>query len=227
MVDNRSGVFCLVSATGQVFVLTRVLLGSSAQPLMLGKTACISLGVRRSAEDTPVYEEVEEMQQTRSPAYILVNVPLLGDTRAQFMASVHKVVRVANRSPMALMNRVGQPRMTFPTLVSYAESHAYRDGGPGLLWDSTVHQLMEPNADERERAMGFMTSVTAASSVSEASCCQVLDQAMDLNYLTWIVSLGLAEQRRLRVDLVVVTPFVSSLPTGTVVTMAFMGVHGT
>ncbi|PTQ36558.1 hypothetical protein MARPO_0063s0090, partial [Marchantia polymorpha] len=208
-------------------------------------------------------------QQTRSPAYILENVPLLGDTRAQLMASVHEVrawigsavlldaarvgsrahrarlwwtnlvpreilrhaydsvhrdptftvdrildvsrnsqvVRVADRSPMALVNHVGQPRMALPTLVSYPASHAYRDGGPGLLWDSVLHQLVEPNADERERAMGFLTGVTAASSVSEASRRQ-------------IVSLGLAEQRRLRADLVVVTPLISSLPTGTVVAMA-------
>ncbi|BBN08134.1 hypothetical protein Mp_4g09160 [Marchantia polymorpha subsp. ruderalis] len=221
-------------------------------------------------------------QQTRSPAYILENVPLLGDTRAQLMASVHEVracigsavlldaarvgsrahrarlwwtnlvpreilrhaydsvhrdptltvdrildvsrysqvVRVADRSPMALVNHVGQPRMALPTLVSYPASHAYRDGGPGLLWDSVLHQLVEPNADERERAMGFLTGVTAASSVSEASRRQVLGQAMDLNCLTWIVSLGLAEQRRLRADLVVVTPLISSLPTGTVVAMA-------
>ncbi|OAE22971.1 hypothetical protein AXG93_2717s1010 [Marchantia polymorpha subsp. ruderalis] len=48
MVDNRSGVFRLMSATGRVYVPARVLLDSSAQPLMLGKTACISLGVRRS-----------------------------------------------------------------------------------------------------------------------------------------------------------------------------------
>ncbi|BBN20292.1 hypothetical protein Mp_8g17980 [Marchantia polymorpha subsp. ruderalis] len=223
-----------------------------------------------------------QVQQTRSPAYILENVPLLGDTRAQLMASVHQVrawigsvvlldaakvgsrahharlwwtnllpreilrhaydsvqhdstltvdsildvsrhsqvVRVADRSPMALVNRVGQPRMALPTFVNYPASHAYRDGGPGLLWDSTLHQLVEPNADERERAMGFFTGVTAASSVSEASRRQVLDQAMDLNCLTWIVSLGLAEQGRLRADLVVVTPLISSLPTGTVVAMA-------
>jgi hypothetical protein len=36
---------------------------------------------------------------------------------------------------------------------------------------------------------------------------------MDLNYLTWIVSLGMVEQRRLRATFVIVTPFVSSLPT--------------
>ncbi|PTQ44536.1 hypothetical protein MARPO_0020s0163, partial [Marchantia polymorpha] len=223
-----------------------------------------------------------QQQQTRSPAYILENVPLLGDTRAQLMASVHEVrawigsavlldaarvgsrahrarlwwtnlvpreilrhaydsvhrdptltvdrildvsrysqvVRVADRSPMALVNHVGQPRMALPTLVSYPASNAYRDGGPGPLWDSTLHQLVEPNADERERAMGFLTGVTAASSVSEASRRQVLGQAMDLNCLKWIVSLGLAEQRRLHADLMVVTPLISSLPTGTVVAMA-------
>ncbi|OAE22564.1 hypothetical protein AXG93_731s1070 [Marchantia polymorpha subsp. ruderalis] len=37
---------------------------------------------------------------------------------------------------------------------------------------------------------------------------------MDLNYLTWVVSLDLAQQRRLRTDLIVSTSLVSSLPTG-------------
>ncbi|OAE27651.1 hypothetical protein AXG93_3337s1140 [Marchantia polymorpha subsp. ruderalis] len=75
-----------------------------------------------------------QVQQTHSSAYILENVPLLDDTWAQLM-----VVRVADRSPMTLVNRVGWPRMALPTLVSYPSSHAYRDGGPGLLWDSAVH----------------------------------------------------------------------------------------
>jgi hypothetical protein len=39
---------------------------------------------------------------------------------------------------------------------------------------------------------------------------------MDLNYLTWIVSLGMVEQRRLRATSVVVTPLVNSLPIVTV-----------
>ncbi|OAE31993.1 hypothetical protein AXG93_2772s1010 [Marchantia polymorpha subsp. ruderalis] len=136
-------------------------------------------------------------------------------------ASRHfQVVRVAYRSLMALVNRVGQPKMALPTLCSYPASHAYRDDGPRLLWNSAVHQLVEPNADERERAREFMTNVTATSSILEASRRQVLGQAMDMNCLTWIVSLGLAEQRRLRVDLVVSIPLVSSLPTEMVVAMA-------
>jgi len=48
MLDNWSGIFWLVSPTGQVYRPDRVLLDSSAQPLMLGKATCIGLGIRRS-----------------------------------------------------------------------------------------------------------------------------------------------------------------------------------
>jgi hypothetical protein len=48
MLDNRNGIFWLVSPTGQVYRLDRVLLDSGAQPLMLGKATCIGLGIRRS-----------------------------------------------------------------------------------------------------------------------------------------------------------------------------------
>jgi hypothetical protein len=48
MLDNRSGIFWLVSPTGQMYKPDRVLLDSGAQPLMLGKAACIGLGIRRS-----------------------------------------------------------------------------------------------------------------------------------------------------------------------------------
>ncbi|OAE20887.1 hypothetical protein AXG93_3256s1340 [Marchantia polymorpha subsp. ruderalis] len=60
-------------------------------------------------------------------------------------------------------------------------------------------------------------SVAEKSPMALVNC--VLSQAMDLNCLTWIVSLGLVEQRRLSVDSVVSTPLVSSFPTGTAVAM--------
>jgi hypothetical protein len=47
MLDNRSGIFRLASPTGQVYRPDWVLLDSGAQPLMLGKAACIGLGIRR------------------------------------------------------------------------------------------------------------------------------------------------------------------------------------
>jgi len=44
----------------------------------------------------------------------------------------------------------------------------------------------------------------------------MLGQAMDLNCLTWIISLGMVEQRRFRATSIVITPLVSSLPIMTV-----------
>jgi hypothetical protein len=64
--------------------------------------------------------------------------------------------------------------------------------------------------------MGFPTGMTVVPSISEASHQQVLGQAIDLNCLTWIVSLGMAKQRWLKATFVVITPFVSLLPTVTV-----------
>jgi hypothetical protein len=102
--------------------------------------------------------------------------------------------------------------MALPTFVSFLASHAYREGGPRLVWDTCSQQLVEPNADEKERVMGFPTGVTSVPSISEASRRQVLGQAMDLNCLIWIVSLGMAKQCRFKATFVVVTPLVSSLP---------------
>jgi hypothetical protein len=80
-----------------------------------------------------------------------------------------QVVKIVDRSPMAVVNRVGQPRMALPTFVSFPASHAYREGGLGLVWDTCLQQLVEPNADERERAMGFSIEMTFVPSISEAS----------------------------------------------------------
>jgi len=160
-----------------------------------------------------------QTHQAHVPAYILENVPLLGDTRSHVMANVHHIrswigpavlldgarvgscahrprlwwtnllprevvkrayetvpqsshlivdsildigrcsqmVKVVDRSPMAVVNRVGQPRMALPTFVSFPASHAYREGGLRLVWDTYLQQLVEPNVDERERATGFPT----------------------------------------------------------------------
>ncbi len=79
------------------------------------------------------------------------------------------MVKVADRSPMAVVNRMGQPRMALPTFVNFPTSHAYREGGLELVWDTCSQRLVEPNANERERAMGFPTGVTLVPSIFEAS----------------------------------------------------------
>jgi hypothetical protein len=62
--------------------------------------------------------------------------------------------------------------------------------------------MVEPNADERERAMGFPTGTTNVHGMSEQQRRFLLDQTMDLNCLTWVVSLVVAEQRRLASTLI-------------------------
>jgi hypothetical protein len=37
---------------------------------------------------------------------------------------------------MAVVNRMGHPRMALPTFVNFPASHAYREGGPRLIWDT-------------------------------------------------------------------------------------------
>ena len=71
--------------------------------------------------------------------------------------------------------------------------YAFKDHGPGLVWNSKTQEMVEPNADKRERAMGFPTCTTHVLGISEQQRRFLLDQAMDLNYLTWIMSLVVAE----------------------------------
>jgi hypothetical protein len=59
--------------------------------------------------------------------------------------------------------------MALPTFVSFLASHAYREGDLRLVWDTCSQRVVEPNVDERERAMGFPTRVTSVPSISEAS----------------------------------------------------------
>jgi hypothetical protein len=89
-----------------------------------------------------------------------------------------------NQAPLAVVNRKGEPRRAFPILVSFARSYAFKDNGPGLVWDSIMQEMVEPNADERERAMGFPTSTTNVNGISEQQRRFLLGQAMDLNSLT-------------------------------------------
>jgi hypothetical protein len=72
-----------------------------------------------------------------------------------------------DQAPLAVINRKGEPRRAFPTLVSFARSYAFKDNGPGLVWNSITQEMVEPNTDERERAMGFPTGTTNVHGISE------------------------------------------------------------
>jgi site-specific DNA-cytosine methylase len=64
-----------------------------------------------------------------------------------------------DQAPLAVVNCKGEPRRAFPTLVSFAHSYAFKDNRPELIWDSITQEMVEPNANKHERAMGFPTSI--------------------------------------------------------------------
>lgn len=100
-----------------------------------------------------------------------------------------------------MVNIVGEPRRALPTFVSFSKSYAFRGDGPGTILDTSGTEYItgEPNADERERAMGFLTGTTHLpnQAISEYQRRMLLGQAMDLNCLTWILAIAVADQRRL------------------------------
>ena len=54
--------------------------------------------------------------------------------------------------PYYQANIIGQPIAVLPTLVSYAASHAFRDGGPGMVLDTEVDRRIGPPLHWREGA---------------------------------------------------------------------------
>jgi hypothetical protein len=80
-------------------------------------------------------------------------------------------------------NKRGTPLSALPTIVAYPGSHAYRDGRPGMVWDRGLQCLVEPNADERERAMGYLTGSTAAPGLTQGQRCTLIGNNIDQNLL--------------------------------------------
>ena len=86
--------------------------------------------------------------------------------------------------------------------LSNAHLYAFKDNGPGLIWDSITQEMVESNVNECERAMGFPTRTTQVSGISEQQRQFLLGQAMDLNCLIWVVLLVVVEQQCLASSLV-------------------------
>jgi hypothetical protein len=118
---------------------------------------------------------------------------------------VPQVVRRADQAtpsyPMYPVNHVGQPAAALPTLVATRGSYAFRDQGPGMVFDPAVRNssdrsgaLQEPNPDERERAMGYATGTTAAPGVTAAQRHTLTGNAFDMHALEGLLSIAWALQ---------------------------------
>jgi hypothetical protein len=73
----------------------------------------------------------------------------------------------------------GQPLEALPTLVAYTGSRAFRNGGPGLVFDGATKSWEEPCPDERERIMGHHTGCTRVPGVSHKERHEIMGRAMD------------------------------------------------
>jgi len=64
-------------------------------------------------------------------------------------------IRHDDQPSLAMVNKVGLPIIALPTLLSFSHSHAFRNGGLGMIWDSHSSNMEKPNVYVREWAMEF------------------------------------------------------------------------
>ena len=104
----------------------------------------------------------------------------------------HHKAQIARRDdapPFYPANKKGAPLSALPTLVAYGGSHAFRDGRVGMVLDTRTHTLVEPNADERERALGYRTGCTDVPGVPQRKRCELLGNCIDQNALQALIAL--------------------------------------
>ncbi|BBN08355.1 hypothetical protein Mp_4g10890 [Marchantia polymorpha subsp. ruderalis] len=165
MMDNRSGVFRLVSATGQVYVPARVLLDFGAQPLMLGKIACISLGVRRSELEPCPFQIQTSLGGISDRSYKMTRERILvqlrhGHAQDSSQFGVRAVVTSAESYDVLVGGAVLYP-MEF-RMDYWTETEAYRPG-----WESDDGRMSELAVRfiSRDRPLGSSPVVLASIAV--------------------------------------------------------------
>ncbi len=100
-----------------------------------------------------------------------------------------QLARRNDAPPFYPANAAGAPLSALPTIVAFPSSHAYRNGGIGMVWDDGMQALTEPNADERERALGYLTGTTAAPGLNERQRRHLLGNCIDQNLLQTLLAL--------------------------------------
>jgi hypothetical protein len=71
-----------------------------------------------------------------------------------------------DREPFYPCNKVGLPRVFFPTLVSFSPSTAFRDIGLGVIYNTKSKTYDQPNVMERERMLGYPEDSTFADKIT-------------------------------------------------------------
>ncbi len=83
-----------------------------------------------------------------------------------------------DKAPFYCCNTVGQPLAALPTLVSFPQSYAFRNQGPGTVFNPDGSRS-QPSVPERERILGFQHCSTNAPGVTDTSRHDLLGRVMD------------------------------------------------
>ena len=75
-----------------------------------------------------------------------------------------------------------------PTIMATPASYAFRDQGPGMLFNLNTSEFEEPSADIREVAMGYNKGVTAGPGRNETKRWQLIGNAFDMNAVNYILT---------------------------------------
>ena len=100
-----------------------------------------------------------------------------------------RMARHDDRRPYEPCNIAGAKLRALPTLMATHQSHAFRKGGQGSLLNIDTGEEEEPDAQERERAMGYDEDCTAAPGVSELERRKVLGNAIDQRALSALLTI--------------------------------------
>jgi hypothetical protein len=68
-----------------------------------------------------------------------------------------QVVRHNDRPSLAIFSKVGQPWVALPMIMIFLGAYAFCDDGPNMVWDSKYSDWVEPNTNEHEHAIEFLT----------------------------------------------------------------------
>ena len=96
-----------------------------------------------------------------------------------------------HRPPWYPVNVCGSLLTVLPTLVSTYRSHAFRDGGPGLVV-APNGDLVDLTIEERELAMGYAAGATAAPGVSASDRQIISGNCFDANAMETLWAVGTA-----------------------------------
>ena len=140
------------------------------------------------------------LSQLQRPSHLVVNDVLDPDHVAQ-------LARRDDKPPFYVCNVQGQTLRALPTIVAYPNSHAYKPGGVGRVFNTRRLTYEEPRADERERAMGYNTGATAAPGVTESQRRHVLGNCIDAHAAQALLATSRAVALRAPVSVpAIVTP---------------------